>query len=293
MTKAKPWRDHYYRSADGRLDLFARDYPASGPDGDLPPLLLMHGLTRNSADFEPLIELLGTGKRRMIVPDQRGRGLSQHDPDPANYRPDVYVEDMWVLLGELGIDRVICIGTSMGGLMAMVMGAQQPQRIAGIVLNDVGPEVSQEGLERIRSYVGPGKVLAGWDDAAARCEAINASAIDGFGPEDWMAFARRTCRENADGSVEFAYDPAIARSMEDEQPATVPPDLWALWDALANIPVLAIRGAKSDILSASTLAQMAERRGGDLAFVELPGRGHAPILDEPFAITAIRAFLAQ
>lgn len=288
----KLWREHGYRSADGRLDLFARDYPANAGDS-LAPVLMMHGLTRNSADFEPLIERLGIGQRRMIVPDQRGRGRSQSDPDPANYRPDVYAADMWALLDGLGIDQVVCIGTSMGGLMAMVMGAQQPDRITGIVLNDVGPEVSEEGLDRIRSYVGPAEPMNSWEEAADRCEAINASAMIGFTRADWMAFAERTCRELPDGKVEFAYDPAISGGMAKDDTTTVPPDLWGLWDALVDIPILAIRGAHSDILTAATVSRMAIRREGNLAYVEVPDRGHAPILDEPIAVNAIRAFLTR
>ena len=293
MPDAKAYREHAYRSADGRLDLFARDYPAGDGGEDRIPLLMMHGLTRNSADFEPLIAQLGIGLRRMIVPDQRGRGLSQYDPDPVNYRPDIYAADMWALLDGLGIERVICIGTSMGGLISMVMGAQAPQRIAGIVLNDVGPEVSEEGLERIRSYVGPAEPMADWAEAAARCQAINASAMIGFDEADWLAFAQRTCRELPDGQVAFAYDPAISQGMAKEDTTTVPPDLWALWEALRGIPILTIRGALSDILSVTTVTEMTKRRGGDMAYVEVPDRGHAPILDEPIAAAAISGFLAR
>nr|WP_305960050.1 alpha/beta hydrolase [Aurantiacibacter sp. 219JJ12-13]MDP5263516.1 alpha/beta hydrolase [Aurantiacibacter sp. 219JJ12-13] len=286
------YREYHYRSADGRLDLFARDYPAANANDDLSPLLMMHGLTRNSADFEPLIEQLGTG-RRIIVPDQRGRGLSQNDPDPSNYRPDRYTDDMWKLLDNLGIDKVVCIGTSMGGLISMLMGAQIPDRIIGIVLNDVGPEVSQEGLDRIRNYVGGGEPMANWDEAALRCASINATALDGFTEADWMAFAKRTCRELSDRQIEFAYDPAISVSMADEEPATVPPDLWALWEALTAIPVLAIRRAKSDILEAATVAQMHRRHPENFESLEIDGRGHAPILDEPVAVESIVSFLER
>src|SRR5690606_262658 len=121
-----------YAAASGDLKLFAREYPGEGT-----PLLLMHGLTRNSADFEPLAEALA-GRNRLIVPDQRGRGLSASDPEPANYRPDVYARDMFALLDHLGIERVGLIGTSMGGLMAMLMAAMQPGRVGAIVLNDIG-----------------------------------------------------------------------------------------------------------------------------------------------------------
>lgn len=293
MATIDTYREHSYRSADGRLDLFARDYPASGDGEDLTPLLMMHGLTRNSADFEPLIANLAARDRRIIVPDQRGRGRSDNDPDPTNYRPDIYLADMWALLDELGIERVICVGTSMGGLMAMLMAAQEPSRIAGIVLNDVGPVVSEEGLDRIRSYVGPSEPMAGWDEAAAHCKAINASAMIGFSDDDWVAFAKRTCRELPNGKVEFAYDPAIAQGLAPQDTTAVPPDPWPLWEALRATPILAIRGELSDILSSSTVAEMSKRRDGNLATVEVPDRGHAPLLDEPEAVSAINAFIAS
>ncbi len=290
MPEGKAFDGLKYRSADGRLDLFARIYPASGAGKTKPPLLMMHGLTRNSADFEPLIEALGT-ERMVIVPDQRGRGLSQYDPDPANYRPDVYVADMWALMSELKTDRVICIGTSMGGLMAMLMGLERSERIAAIVLNDIGPEVSAEGLSRIREYVGSDSVMANWEAAARRCAQINVSAFDGFTEADWEAFAKRTCHERADGSVAFAYDPAISHRMSEQDPSAAPPDLWPMWDGLSGIPCLIIRGAKSDILTAATADQMAKRHGSRCNQIEIDGRGHAPLLDERAALIAIQQFL--
>lgn len=229
----------------------------------------------------------------MVVPDQRGRGRSEYDPDPNQYRPDVYAEDMWALLDGLGIDRAILIGTSMGGIMAMLMGAQCPDRIAGVVLNDVGPVVSEAGLARIRSYVGDGKPMTDWAEAAQRCEAINASALYGLGPDDWMAFARRTCEEQADGRVQFAYDPAIAVGVASEDTSAVPADLWPVWKALADIPTLVLRGAHSDILKAETVTEMARLHPARFSSSVVPGRGHAPLLDEQAAVDAITEFLRE
>lgn len=289
MSKPAAFRPHRYRSACGRLDLYARIYDGACNDG-APALLLMHGLTRNSADFEPLAERLA-GRYRLVVPDQRGRGQSDYDSNPGNYRPDIYSADMFALLDGLGIDRVGLIGTSMGGLMAMIMAVMQPGRISAIVLNDVGPQIEASGLARIQAYVGPSQDAADWNEAAARCAAVNAVALPDFVHDDWLAFAKRVCHETPDGRVRFAYDPAIAVSTAGEQPATVPPDLWPLWDALAAMPVLVLRGALSDVLSAATVAEMGCRHAGVFAAVEVPGRGHAPILNEPAAIPAVDAFL--
>lgn len=291
MTSARPFRPHRYRSACGKLDLFARDYP--GREGvALAPLLLMHGLTRNSADFEPLIERLDP-RYRLIVPDQRGRGLSQWDDDPANYRPDIYAADMFALLDDLGIERAGLIGTSMGGLMAMAMGALQPLRVPAIVLNDIGPHVEKAGLDRIQGYVGPREACTTWEEATRRCEAINASALPGLSAQDWLDFARRTCIEQADGTIAFAYDPAIADGFSSDGAQVVPPDLWPLWEMLRDMPVLVIRGALSDLLSAATVAEMGRRHTGPFDRVEVPERGHAPLLGEPAAVDAIAAFLRR
>lgn len=281
------FRPHRYRSACGRLDLYARVYESDGPT-----LLLMHGLTRNSSDFEPLAAHLA-GRFRLVVPDVRGRGLSEYDTDPSNYRPDIYAADMFALLDGLGVERAGLIGTSMGGLIAMVMGALQPARVSAMVLNDVGPRIEAAGLARIQGYVGPSGDAADWDEAAARCAAINGSAFPDYGATDWLAFARRTWREAPDGGIRLAYDPAIAATVDGDNPATVPPDLWPLWDMLAAIPVLVVRGALSDLLSAATVTEMGERHSGPFQAAEVPGRGHAPMLDEDTAVTAIETFLHE
>lgn len=276
---------HRYASADGRLQLFARDYGGEGP-----PLLLMHGLTRNSADFEPLVDHLAA-RYRLVVPDQRGRGLSDRDPEPENYRPDIYAQDMFALLDSLGIAGAGLIGTSMGGLMAMIMAAAQPLRVGPIVFNDIGPVLDPVGLSRIGSYVGGGGPFASWDDAADALAAINAEAFPGFGHDDWVAFARRTCCETADGQVRFAYDPAIAAGFA--SPVAEQADLWPLWAMLGTRPVLVLRGALSDLLAPATVLRMQAEHKGPFESREIPDRGHAPLLDEPEALQAIQAFLQQ
>ena len=276
----------HFPSADGRLQLYARDYP-----GDGPCLLMMHGLTRNSADFEALAARLA-GRYRVVVPDQRGRGRSDADPDPANYAPAVYCGDMMGLVTRLGLDRPVLIGTSMGGLMAMIMGTMAPAAWRGIVLNDIGPVVEPAGLARIAGYVGGTGEITDWAGAAAYCRAINGYAFPGYGDADWAAFARRLFVEDEAGVPRLAYDPAIAAGLAGTQPSAVPPDLWPMWDALGPLPILAIRGALSDILSDATLAEMSVRHPG-MGAVVVPGVGHAPMLDEPEAVEAIEQFLAQ
>ena len=286
MAKAeRRWADHFYRSADDRLDLYARIYEGGGPT-----LLMMHGLTRNSADFEPLVDALDDDYRIISV-DQRGRGRSAYDPEPANYVPQVYVNDMFALLDGLDIEQVTAIGTSMGGLMAVMMGAMQKDRLKGIIMNDIGPEVDASGIARIQGYVGSTDPVTTWEQAAQKSCDINGPAFPDYHKDDWMDFARRTFRQQEDGNLRLDYDPAIASSMEGEEPSTVPPDLWPVWDMLADLPILLIRGAISDILSADTAREMERRHNGSFARIDVPRIGHAPILDEPEAVAAIKSFL--
>lgn len=280
--------DYEFPSADGRLCLYACHYP-----GDGPPLLMMHGLTRSSSDFGGLAEHLA-GRHQVVVPDQRGRGRSEYDSAPENYVPAVYCADMAGLVQRLGLDRPVLIGTSMGGLMAMVMASMNPQGYRGVVLNDIGPVIEQEGLDRIASYVGGADSIATWQDAAEYCRQTNGIAFPHYGEQDWMAFAERLFREGAGGVPELAYDPAISAGVQTEEASTstVPPDLWQSWEAMAQVPVLTLRGELSDILSAATLEEMG-RRHPAMRAVTVPGIGHAPMLDEPAALEAIEAFLAE
>ena len=278
------YNDLYYNSTDG-LRLYARDYPHSAPRATV---LCMHGLSRNSADFATLCAELH-GDYRLISVDQRGRGLSAYDPEPSNYNPLVYVRDMLTLLDHLAIDRVVAIGTSMGGVISMLMAATAPQRFRGVVLNDIGPVIDPAGLDRIRSYVGQLPAVATWQEAAAQVRATNAIAFPDYGDDDWLAFARNVYRENATGVPVLAHDPAIAQSLK---PTQVPVDMWSTFDAMTGLPLLVIRGASSDILSRECVAEM-RRRKPDLTAVEVPNRGHAPMLDEAVAIAAIRRFLGD
>src|SRR5690606_17223551 len=281
------YADHFFRSADDRLDLSARIYDAEGP-----PLLLMHGLTRNTADFEGLAAHLA-GKYRLIIPDQRGRGRSGYDPEPDNYNPSVYVADMAALIADLKLERPGLIGTSMGGLMSIMMAASAPEGFSGIILNDIGPVVEQAGLDRIQSYAGSHEPFDDWQDAADNARKVHADAMAGYSAQDWMGFARRTCRELPDGRVKLDYDPAISQGLSGSDQTVVPPDLWPLWESFSALPALIIYGALSDIISADTIAEMQRRHSGPISAVEIANRGHAPMLDEPEALSAIDAFLKK
>jgi pimeloyl-ACP methyl ester carboxylesterase len=279
--------DHVYRSADDRLDLHARIYGEEGP-----PLLLMHGLTRNSADFEALAGHL-VGDYQLIVPDQRGRGLSDYDPDPENYTPAVYVDDMFALIDGLQLGTMGMIGTSMGGLMAIMMAAMAPARFDSLILNDIGPAVEATGLARIQSYVGQPAVFNSWQQAAEHCQTVQSDNMIGYNAQDWMAFARHTCEEMPDGKIRFAYDTAISEGLSGSEQTVVPPDLWPTWDMLSALPALVIRGALSDILSPATVTEMKRRHPDHFSAVEIANRGHTPMLDEPDALAAIDSFYTE
>jgi pimeloyl-ACP methyl ester carboxylesterase len=276
-----------FRSADGRLQLHA---DVRGPQNAALDVLCLHGLTRNAADFEFLAEHLSK-RYRVITADQRGRGKSQRDPEATNYHPGTYVGDMFALLDHLAIDRVVTIGTSMGGIMAMVMAATQPKRVRAMVLNDIGPEVPAAGLKRLRDSL-TGRVPATtWSEATEQAKRINEIAFPDYVDADWQAFTRRTYVEDSHGRPVAAFDPAILRGLNETDLTAVPPDLWSLWAQVGSIPTLAVRGALSDILSAQTLETMAARHA-NFSRVVIANRGHAPMLDEPAAVTAIDAFLA-
>lgn len=292
-TEAKPtWTDHFHETDDG-LRIHARDY--AGPDGAA-TVVCLHGLTRNAADFHALCEHL-RGRYRLLAIEQRGRGLSDHDADPSHYEVGRYVQDTLGLLDALEVEKPVLIGTSMGGLMSMLMLAAAPERYRGAVLNDIGPVVEASGLARIAGYVGKGVPRASWDEAAAAARASNGDAFPDYADADWIAFARRLYRERDDGMLVLDYDADIAQPFNAGQgnasPTTaVAPDLWSVFDAMGSTPLLLIRGALSDILSAATVAEM-QRRRPDLESVEVPRVGHAPTLDEAEALRAIERFIAR
>lgn len=277
------YRDGYLVVRDG-LKLHYRDYPGSS---DKPSLLCLHGLTRNARDFADFAER-HSPRFRVIALEFRGRGMSEHDPLPARYTPLTYVGDVLELLDALEIDRAIFVGTSLGGLVTMAIAAMAPQRIAAVILNDVGPELNQIGLDRIQGYVGRGERFGSWEEAAAAIQRNQEAAFPNYGAADWLAAAHRHCREET-GEIVFDYDPAIADTFKSVA-ATPGVDLWPLFAALAQKPLLIVRGGLSELLSAEAVRKMREAAPGAM-FVEVAGVGHAPMLDEPEAVAAIDGFL--
>ena len=279
------WVDRHYASADG-LRLYYRDYPAAVA-GRL-PVLCLPGLTRNCRDFEATALRLQC-TRRVLSPDLRGRGRSEHDPNWRNYHPGTYLGDLALLLADAGVPRVVLLGTSLGGILSMLIAATAPQVPAAAILNDIGPEVDPAGAQRIASYVGRHAPVHNWADAAAQMREMYQVAMPDAEDADWMAYARRSYTE-LDGVPRLDVDPGIGEAVR-AAPAGAAPDLWPAFAALRPLPVLAIRGELSDVLSEATFDRMA-REKPDLQRVTVARRGHPPLLDEPECVAAIDAFLA-
>lgn len=264
--------------------------------GPKTPVLCIPGLTRNAADFEEFAPLAASTGRDVYAISLRGRGLSDYDVAYLNYVPPTYVGDVLGALDQLGAAKAIFVGTSLGGIVTMLTAAAAPARVAGAVINDVGPEFAPEGIARIAGYVG---ARAGQDagDAQGRSldavideiRAINEVAFPGRDRMFWEKFALRTYDPQTDGLWRLAYDPAIGRALLEAGPA---PDLWAPFASLAGIDTLFVRGAISDLLTPAIIEKM---RGVNARFsyAEVAGVGHAPMLTEPDAWAAIRAFLLR
>lgn len=280
------WQDRYFSSADG-LRLHYRDY--AGP-ADKPPILCLPGLTRNARDFEPVGDRFA-GDWRVIALEFRGRGLSEYDGDPSRYTPAVYAADVLKLLDELGIADAVFFGTSLGGIVTMVLAAQAEERIAGALLNDIGPVLDPEGIARIGTYVGKQVRFADWDEAARAMAARIADIYPDFGHDDWLRFVHRTCAAAKDGSIQFDYDMAIADNFRAAE-AAAPMDAWPYYEALAGRPVTILRGALSDLLDAPTALAMAARLD-DVELVTVANVGHTPTFDEPASLDAADRLLAR
>ncbi|HSD70812.1 MAG TPA: alpha/beta hydrolase [Woeseiaceae bacterium] len=279
----RPETARYYRSSDG-LQLFYHDF---APDRPGTPVICLPGLTRNSRDFDELAAHL-SAMRRVLTPDLRGRGFSDHDPEWRNYHPGTYVRDVWTLLDALGIDAVIVIGTSLGGLIAMAMAAQDASRLAGVVMNDIGPEVAIEGLQRIQTYTGKLPPVANWDEARAQTREIYGAWLPGLSDAEWDKMTWRAYRAGADGVPVQDMDRNIGRAVREVGPQVGDP--WMLFDGLRDTPTLLLHGVMSDILTPAIIDKMRARKP-DLQVVDVPDRGHAPLLSEAECIAAIDNFV--
>jgi len=280
------FEDRYWSSQDG-LRLHYRDYAGLA---DKLPVLCLHGLTRNARDFEELAPHLAGG-RRVICPDMRGRGDSAYAKVSATYNPIQYVQDVGLLLEEAGIDRFISIGTSMGGLMTLLMGFTMADRVAATCFNDVGPELELSGIDRILSYLGQGRNFPTWMHAARALEETHGAAFPDWELDRWLVMAKRVMMLSGNGRIVFDYDMKIAEPFR-EIDFKEQPDLWPGFTALAAKPMLVLRGELSDLFSVASFARMGER-AAKAELVTVPRVGHAPTLDEPEAIAAIERLLAR
>jgi len=277
-----------FTARDG-LSLHGRRY-GRGSKGR-PPVLCLAGLTRNSRDFHDIALALsgpGHGGHEVFTLDSRGRGLSAWDPSWKNYTVPVEAQDAIDFIAAHGLHGASIIGTSRGGLLAMVMAALQPATIGAVVLNDIGPVIELEGLKRIAGYVGRMPLPETWEAATEAVARYGRIAFPGVPEAQWAEVARQWFNEK-DGRPVPGYDPDIARTFAvGEKP---PPPLWAQFGALARVPVLVVRGALSDLLSEATVAEM-RRRHPRCAALTVPGQAHAPLLKDAETISAIARFLA-
>lgn len=287
-----------YTTQDG-LSLFYRDIcPAEAPAPDAAAVLCLPGLTRNSKDFIDLARHLAEGglegqARRVVCPDYRGRGRSDYDPQWRNYQGPTYIGDILHLLTALGLERVIVIGTSLGGLLALGLALTRPGCLAGVVLNDVGPDVPAEGLAPILTYVASDHVVADWEEATALLQSVFPE-LPAKTPEQWLTIARNTFREGEDGKLSVDWDPRLAWPLL--RGLSPVPDLWPMFAALRMVPVLSVRGARSSLLAPGTVERMAalrQRQGAWFEAVEVPGVGHAPALTEEEVLEALGRFLTR
>lgn len=291
QSENRPWENRFWWSRDG-VRLHARDYAprdAVAAQGR-PPILCLPGLTRNARDHEAIADRLSESWR-VIAVDLRGRGESGYAADPMSYVPLTYVQDIEALLSDIGVDRFVAIGTSLGGIVTMLLAGTTHEKLVGALLNDVGPDIDPAGLARIRGYVGRSQTWPTWMHAARAVAEANGDAYPDYAIGDWLAMAKRLYRINASGRIVLDYDMKIA------EPFRVPgneagPDMWRALDRLKGMPVTIVRGALSDILPAATAARMAaELPGAEL--VTVPRTGHAPTLAEPDAAAAIDRLLAR
>lgn len=284
-----PARDVFCQTADG-LKIHARDY-APERDSLALPALCLPGLTRTTDDFDVLATALSRdadSPRRVVSMDYRGRGLSDHDPDPAKYSVPVEAGDVQAVAASLGIAKAILIGTSRGGMIAMLLSATQGAMVAGVVLNDVGPALEIGGLVRIRDYIARATMPVTWDEAVAGVKGLFARDFPALDDAGWLAWARRGYHDR-EGALVRTHDAALSAAFAGIDPANPPPPAWKLFDRMAAKPLMVIHGGRSDLLSPQGVSDVMARRP-DADLVEVPDEGHAPLLADAPTIARIAGF---
>jgi pimeloyl-ACP methyl ester carboxylesterase len=290
-TEQQDWRDIYFTSNNG-LTLYARHYGEPRPG--IRPVICLPGLTRNSSDFHALASFLSSHPSRprdVYCPDYRGRGKSDHDPDWRNYSPFIELLDVLDLMAIHGLERTAIIGTSRGGIIAMLMAVMRPNAIASLVLNDIGPEIETAGLARIMGYAGKVPVPSNWDEATDLVRSMNKRFFTNLTDDEWSDLARQLFAES-NGRPASSYDAKLANALSEIDISQKIPTMWSQFEALKRIPVLALRGENSDLLSPNTVAEMTKRHPL-LSSVTVHAEGHAPLLKDRFTMGIISDFLRQ
>jgi pimeloyl-ACP methyl ester carboxylesterase len=283
-----PFSENYYQSSDG-LNLYYREY---GTDESACPLLCLSGLTRSSLDFHDFAERYSK-TRKVYTLDYRGRGKSVYDTNYKNYNPQVYLGDIYAFLTAKNIERALFVGTSLGGILTIAMAGFAKKFIAGAILNDVGPEVDKSGGDRILDYVGKDTRFATLEEAAAEQKRLYAGAYPDNSDEDWLSQTETTfILDTEANNYRFNYDLALGKALREQFASDEQIDLWPFFKELGDLPILALRGALSDVLSAEVFARMQEE-DPDMESVTLENRGHVPLLNEPEALTKLDEFIAR
>ena len=295
--RGQPWRELCYNSFDG-LRLCTRVYPANpteDPDTHpVRPVLCLAGLTRNAKDFHELAVYLSnrhTPTRTVYCPDYRGRGSSAYDSDWRNYTPLVETRDVLDFMTIKNLHQCDVIGTSRGGIIAMIMAAIRPTALNAVILNDIGPVLEPTGISRIIGYVGNTPTPSNWQEAADIIRQLNEAYFTEMNEQDWLDFAQQIFNEK-DGRPAQAYDEKIATSFGQLDLTDKLPEMWPQFFALKNNPVLVLRGANSDLLSETTLERM-KTAHPDCQTQQIANQGHAPLLNDTPTMGRIAAFLDQ
>lgn len=294
MTKeanSSTWNDLFFTSPDG-LKLYVRHYSSSASERR--PLVCLPGLTRNSKDFHELAEYLMSDPstaRDIYCFDFRGRGQSEYDPQAKNYTPFLELLDVLSFFTYKGLHDTAILGTSRGGIIAMLIGSVRPTAIGAVILNDIGPVIETRGLLRIRSYVGRTPVPPTWEQAADVLRRLNEAQFSTLTEKDWDRLARQWFGEY-EGRPMQAYDPQLSETLTSIDLTKALPSLWPQFKSLGLLPMLCLRGENSDILSEETMYEM-DAVHDRFKAITIANEGHAPLLWDDTSKTAIADFLAQ